>query len=396
MSIEDESQYTTPSHEHGATLSQQELTDLILEQTNISALKLITLSYDMPSVAGNATKIHRHLLNLAQQGVSITVGVDNTYARRVAPKSDLPIKIAQLVGEGEKVASVRQTYKELAEQDNIRLIYNGSEKPPFFPLSKIDHRKMLLIYKDGIPHAGAVFGSSINYHLDTSLGSALYLQDKSLLSWFDQYSETPHYTPPTQVELGNIKITTRELTPKGNELADEAIAEVARHAQSEILFCSQFVPDGKTFREMAKAAKKGVKVLIYSNFPPLNRQPLNAPIRILALQNLARLAKETGNVHFFVPESDLFIHLMALIADPHDSNQAKAITGSDNLTNDLVYKFGMRETLLTINDPRITTSFVRYLEEKLIPKCRELNLYNASLKNILIDSSPYRKGPPRL
>lgn len=379
-------------YRHGDILSQQQLTDFILAQRGISALKLFTLSYDMPPTEGNATRIHRHLLALADEGVRITVAVDNTYGKRVAPKSDLPISIAKLFGEGKTIVRIRKTYAELEQHQNINLIYNGSKNPPVFPISKTDHRKILLIYKDGKPSSAVIFGSSINYHLDSSIGSSLYISTPEILEWLDQYSETPHYAQPIQVEIAGLTITTRELVPGGNELADREIASVMDNAQEDLLFSSQFLPDGKELEGITRAAQRGVEVSIYSNFPPLIRQPIYSIIRMWALHQLARVARETGNIQFYVPNSaSLFIHIMAVVADRHNPTSSKAITGSDNLTNQLLYTLGLRDTLLTINDQKITANFITYLEKHLIPIGKEFNLSAATWRNILLESLP-RKG----
>jgi phosphatidylserine/phosphatidylglycerophosphate/cardiolipin synthase-like enzyme len=379
------------TYKHGDTLSQQQFTDLILGQHEIAAIKLFTLSYDMPFSDGNARKIHRHLLALADEGVAVTVAVDNTYGRRVAPKSDLPIPIAKLLGERKILASIRATYEELNQHPNIDLIYLGSEHPPFFPLSKIDHRKILLVYKGDKPDFGAIFGSSINYHLDTSIGSAAYMSDPEVLEWLDNYSKTPHYTAPTQTKINGLTITTRELVPGGNDLADKEITDVINNAHDNLLFSSQWLPDGKTLDGIAKAVQRGVTVAVFSNFVPINRQPLASVVRMKALHRLAAIARQTGNLQFFVPQDhSLFVHLNALVADRHDPKLSRAITGTDNMTNQLLQKLGLRETLLTLNDPLMVANFVAYIENYLVPACREFNLYSATWKTIIVESLPHK------
>ncbi len=371
-------------YNHGEIISLQQFTDLILSQSvdKISALKLFTLSYDMPPNEGNARAIHRHLLSLSDQGVSIMVAVDNTYGRRVAPKSDLPRPIARLRGEGKVIEDVKKTQAELQQHKNIHLVFNGSENPPVFPLSKIDHRKLLLVYdKNGNPDAAVIFGSSVNYHFDSdeSIGSSIYLSDPAVLRWLDEYSKTPHYTAPTQINTGAITITTRELVKGGNELADREITSLIDSARNSLIFSAQWVPDGKIFEAISKAAARGVNISVYSNFPPIKREPLYSPIRKKAVHQLSRIARKTGNLHFFIPcNPSLFIHLNALIADTDSPTHAKAITGTDNMSNELMMKLGMRETLLTLNDPLMVKKFIDYVKTHLIPRVKEYRFDAAS------------------
>jgi hypothetical protein len=388
-----------PEYRHGSVLSLQKVTDFIVSQkpSETGRVKLFTLSYDLPPDESNAGRIHNHLRFLANNDVDVTVGIENTYGNRVAPKSDLPVFIAKYRGERAVLQRVQDTQQELRDA-GITVVFNGSEDPPLLPWAKIDHRKLLLIYgKDKKPKSAVIFGASVNYHFDPqeSMGSALYLSDPEVLTWLDEYSQTPHITHPKQLVTDSMTLTTRELTKDGNELADKEIINAINSAQGDILFSAQWIPDGKTFKALAKAARNNRTISIYSNFPSVGREPLYAGFRRKALHDLAKLQKETGNVEFFAPKPPLFDHVNALIIDRHNPDITQVLTGTDNMTNKLIQRLRTRETLITLHDQKMKADFVGHVNRTLIPNCRKIYLENATWRNILREALPGKADPLR-
>lgn len=74
---------SSPLYKNGEVLSQEQFTHLVLSQEAVSALTLLTMAYNLPLEDGNAIRIHRRLLSLADTGTALTVGIDNTYGNRV-------------------------------------------------------------------------------------------------------------------------------------------------------------------------------------------------------------------------------------------------------------------------------------------------------------------------
>lgn len=374
----------SPSYRNGEILSQEQFTELVLSQEAISALTLITMAYSFPAEDGNAMAIHKHLLRLADAGTAVRIGVDNTYANRVEPKSDLPIFIANLLGSGAILEKKDQGYRELANHPNIELRFHGQETATFFPFSNMEHRKLLLVSQSVEPDFAVVFGFNINYQLDRGvIDSGIFINTPDALAWLKRQAETEHFSPPTRERIEDFTFITRELT--GNDLADKEIKEVIDSAKSEVLFCGQWLPDGETFNALYRAAQRGVRVSVYANFPPITRQPIYALLRFKLAGDLARAAKEVGNIQFYVPSrNDIFFHIKALITDIHNPVNAAALTGNDNMTNTAIQKLGLRDIMIRLGNYDHIRNLYKYIEENIFPNAALFDFNALSLRSALI------------
>lgn len=379
---------SSPPFRNGEILSQEQFTELILSQEAISALTLITMAYNFPPEDGNAMRIHRHLLHLADAGTAVKIGVDNTYANRVEAKSDLPIFIAKLFGNKALLEKKEHGYQELAVHPNVRLRFHGQEHADFFPFRNIEHRKLLLVNQSIEPDFAAIFGFNINYQLDRGIiDSGIFINTLDALAWLQAQAETKHFTLPTKERIDDLTFITRELTDNGNEFANNEIREMIQSAKNEVLFCGQWLPDGETFGALHKAALKGVKVDVYSNFPPITRQPIYSLFRFKFAKDLARIARETGNIQFYVPNTSvIFFHIKALITDVHDPQNATALTGNDNMTNVTLQKLGLRDIMVRLNNYDHVTNLYRYLEENVFPNATPFDFNSLNLRRIVLSS----------
>lgn len=366
-----EQQEQAHAFSNGETISPKEFIDLILDLEDPHEVTLITMAYGVPLQEGNATKVHSRLLSLADSGTHITVGVDNTYGRRIASQSDLPLGIAKKLGQRAEIDRQLGAYAELAAHPNINFCFNGSDNPPRFPMSKIDHRKILLVTNsdDGIPNYGVVFGFNINAQLEPQLiDTATYIDDPQALQWLQEYSKTPHYTPPTKVEFDSMAFITRELTPEGNQLAEKEVLEVINSAKEGIVFCSQWLPDADVFSALSDAAKRGVRLSIFSNVRPFKDEPMYGYFRAKWLKELTKVAKQTGNVSLRVQrDRKKLIHLKGLIVDWNTPN-AQAITGTDNMSNRVLQNLGLREVLIRLKDPQMISRFLEHIGDNILPE----------------------------
>lgn len=374
------------SHRNGEILSQEQFTELVLSQEAVSALTLLTMAYSFPPEDGNAMAIHKHFLHLADAGTAIRIGVDNTYANRVEPKSDLPIFMANLLGSRAILEKKNQGYRELGAHPNIRLKFHGQEHATFFPFRNMEHRKLLLVSQSVEPDFAVVFGFNINYQLDRGvIDSGLFINTPDALAWLQRQSETKHFSYPTKERVEDFTFITRELTGNGNELADKEIKDVIDSARDEVLFCGQWLPDGETFNALYRAAQKGVRVSIYANFPPLTRQPIYSLLRFKLAKDLARATREVGNIQFYVPSrNDVFFHIKALITDIHNPENSTALTGNDNMTNTAIQKLGLRDIMIRLGNYNHIRNLYRYIEENIFPNATVFDFNLLSLRGELV------------
>lgn len=356
---------------NGDTISPGDFINLILDLKDPREVTLITMAYGIPLQEGNAIKVHRKLLGLADAGTHVRVEVDNTYGTRIASQSDIPLGIAKRLRQRAEIEQQLGAYAELTAHPNIAFHFNGSEHPPRFPMSKIDHRKIFLVTNtgSGIPDYGVVFGFNINAQLEPQLiDTATYIDDPEALQWLQKYSRTPHYTPPTRKEFDSMAFITRELTPGGNELADREILEVINSAREGIVFCSQWLPDADVFSALADAANRGVRVSLLSNTRPFKDEPMYGYFRAKWLRELTKVARRRGNVSLRVQKDKKnLIHLKGLIVD-WNTPDAKAITGTDNMSNRLLQNLGLRELLIRLKDPRMIGKFLEHMGNYVLPE----------------------------
>lgn len=356
------------SVENGAVISQCQFTELLLSQQDLKWLTLQTMAYNLPLQDGNAYKVHLKLLELARAGTKVRVGVDNSYANRIAPRIDLPIPLARLLGKGEFLRKKDQAYKDLASNSNVALKFNGREHAAFFPYQNIDHRKLLLMGRSSAADLGVVYGFNINHQLDPGIvDSGIVITDPLVLEWLQEQSQTPHFTPPTCQKRGDFTFVTRELVQGGNELANKKVVETIRSAEETIVFCGQWIPDGLIFDELIDAAKKGIQISIATNYPPLTRQPMYALFRYMAAKKLAFAQNIYSNIRFFVADNpELFFHLKGLIVDIDYPNKARAITGNDNMTNSLLMSWGLRDIMVQLDNHTHRLNLSSYINENVL------------------------------
>lgn len=375
-------------YRNGEVISQEQFTHLVLSQETISALTLITMAYNLPIEDGNAMKIHRHLLSLAESRTAVTIGIDNTYGNRVEPKSDLPIFVAKLIGHKALLEKKERAYQELALHPQVKLKFNGAEHTTLFPFRNIDHRKLLLVSHSLEPDFAVIFGFNINYQLDSGvIDSGVFLQDQDALEWLKLQAETEHFTKPSRIRIGDFTFVTRELTKDGNELANNETREVINSAREDIIFCGQWLPDGETFNALCNAARRGVRVFVFSNLPPVTRQPAYALLRLKLAKDLARAAKQTGNIRFYIPSNPTtFFHVKALLTDVHNQKNSVALTGNDNMTNKLLQQWGLRDIMIRLDKPELVEDLYRYIEKNIFPNAIPFDFNELSLRQILISA----------
>lgn len=279
-----------------------------------------------------------------------------------------------------------EAYRELTRNPRIRLRFNGAEYVTTFPFRNIDHRKLLLVSQSVEPDFAVIFGFNINYQLDRPvIDSGIFIKDPDALEWLQLQAETEHFIPPSRIRIGDFTFVTRELRENGNELANNEIREVINAAIDEILFCGQWLPDGETYDALYKAAQRGVRVSIFSNLPPITRQPIYALLRLKLAMDLAGAARQTGNIHLYLPKnSDTFFHVKALITDIHSPNNSVALTGNDNMTNRLTQQWGLRDIMIRLDKPELVEGLYGYIEEHIFPNSTPFNLSSVSLRRIVM------------
>lgn len=184
-----------------------------------------------------------------------------------------------------------------------------------------------------------------------------------------------------------ISVITREITKGGNELINDEVRRNIEAARQEVIFCGQWLPDGITLSALIEAAKRGVQVQVFTNFPPLNRQPVYSLLRYSLAKKLAKYANMYGNISFKVPDStDKFFHIKALLTDPNDVKNATALTGNDNMTNETLQRLGLRDITVGLNSHPHKMNLYNYVRKNVISGSQEFDLNRVSLRKMFLDS----------
>ena len=347
---------------NGDIISQQQFTQLILDQEGVDSLTLLTQSYmTPPREGGSAIKIHNHLLKLANQGTFVHVGIDHNYAHLIAPNSDFPNRLAPFFMDRSNLKSdqLKQTrlYEDLAKHPNIDLVFHGNNDIRILPFSKFDHRKILRVKGSPIQDFAVIYGFNIDATLDHDVDSGIYITDSNALEWIDTQPHKEQNAKPEKVIFDGMTFITREAIAKGGKLADQEVNNVIQQAENNILFCGQFIPDGRLLQDLINAADRGVEVAVVSNRPSLSRQPMYVFTRKILERKLAGVCKSRNNFQLYVPEDqNAFIHVKALLADTDNPAKTRVITGTDNLSNPMFGYIKTREILVELTDLNYTTN----------------------------------------
>lgn len=363
---------------NGDIISQQKFTQLILDQKDIDSLTLLTMAYIPPrGDGGSVVKIHNHLLKLADLGTSVHVGMDYRYAYLIIPHTDFPNKLAHFFMDRRdiKAEELRRTgiYEELASHPNVELVFHGKGEYRFWPYSKFDHRKTLRVKGSSTQDFGVIYGFNMDKTLDHDVDSGVYITDPKALEWMDQQQTKKQRSSPERVIFDDFAFTTRETTRRGGKLADQLISNVIRGAERNLLFCGQFIPDGSVLNDLVSADYRGVEVTIVSNGPFPSRQPLYVPTRMLAERKLARACRESKNMQFYMPKDpDTFVHMKALIADIDDSSRTRAVTGTDNMANQLLKRLKTREIVVELLNHDHIGNLYAYIKNNVLPDVRRV------------------------
>lgn len=353
---------------NGDIISQQQFIRLMLEQQGIRSLTLLSMAYMAPpGDGGSVTRIHEHLLRLADQGTLIHVGVDNSYARFFAPHTDIPNIIAPFFMNKrdikvEKLKRARM-YEELANHQNIQLAFNGEK---FLPIS-IDHRKILCVRGSPVQDFAVVYGFNMDKTLDHEVDSAIYIIDPEAVEWIDQQRLKKPNSHPEKVTFNNFTFITRETTRQGGRLADQEISSIIQGAEGNLLFYGQFIPDGSLLEDLVDAADRGVEVDIISNGPSPSRQPMYLLKRKFVERKFAEACRIRANMKFYIPsDPNTFVHMKALIADIDNPSKARAITGTDNMSN----RYRTREILVEPLNYNNISGLHQYIRDNVTPGVR--------------------------
>lgn len=187
-----------------------------------------------------------------------------------------------------------------------------------------------------------------------------------------------HYLQPAKVQFSRYAFITRELVPNGGILVDDEIFQVIDTEKHKLLFFGQWLPDGAILEHLLAASRRGVQVSVYTNFPKLGRESIYTPFRIRLVRKLA----STG-IDLFVPAIDgIFFHVKALLAG-YGTDRRVAITGTDNMVNSWLQKWGTREILIRLHDESAITELEAFLQAEVINKARSFEWREASIKGLL-------------
>lgn len=357
---------------NGDIISQQQFTQLILEQEGIQSLTLLTQSYMTPKGdGGSAIRIHNHLLRLANQGTSIHVGIDHNYAHLIAPNSDFPNILAPFFMDRDNLEAEqlrqRGLYEDLAKEPNIDLVFHGEKDVGILPFSKFDHRKILRVEGSPIQDFAVIYGFNIDATLDHDVDCGIYITDPDALEWIDAQPFKEQSASPEKVIFDGFTFITRETLKKGGRLVDQEVSNIIQEAQSNILFCGQFIPDGVFLQNLINAADRGVEVAIVSNRPSLSRQPMYVFTRKVIERKLASASRSRSNLYLYVPKDpNVFVHAKALLTDTDNPSQTRVIAGTDNLSNPMFGYIKTREVLVELTDPNYISNLYQYLKKNVL------------------------------
>ena len=137
-----------------------------------------------------------------------------------------------------------------------------------------------------------------------------------------------------------------------------------------------------------EAAKRGVNVDVFANFPPISRQPIYSLLRYAAAKKLGQATRIYPNMKFHVPNNqDIFFHIKALVTDINDPENSVALTGNDNMTNQMLQTLGLRDILVRLNQYEDRTGLYDYIKKGVVANSRQFDFSHLSFKNYLVSSA---------
>lgn len=120
---------------------------------------------------------------------------------------------------------------------------------------------------------------------------------------------------------------------------------------------------------LVDAADREVEVDIISNGPSPSRQPMYLLKRKFVERKFAEACRIRANMKFYIPsDPNEFVHMKALIADIDNPSKARAITGTDNMSN----RYRTREILVEPLNYNNISGLHQYIRDNVTPGVRRV------------------------
>jgi phosphatidylserine/phosphatidylglycerophosphate/cardiolipin synthase-like enzyme len=291
----------------------------------------------------------------AREGVKVTLFIDWVYGRYIHGEIDLlPVLSRRKRTYNAKVrAETEQLLEEMriaGVSISITNIPNGLQA--LMPICGRNHTKIYII--DEAVWIGGVHPVDSAFN---NIDFMVKMESQKVVTTIK------NYTAPKKDELIPIDNSTQVLFDGGNAgsscIYSQAIALVEQ-AESEVIFMSQFLPDGLLLHKLIKKAKEGVAVRVITS-PEKESIFTEFPANISYRMHQARLKRER-NIQLI--HCSHGVHAKLLIVD-----QKKVLFGSHNYAGIGVW-LGTEEVCVISQDDLLIKDFIQYILESIPPSSR--------------------------
>lgn len=288
-------------------------------------------------------------IEAAKRGVEVKLVFDWISERYYEENLDVypALSFFKLQKRNEVHVFAEQIYAKMRKAGvSVTITNKPSKLGEIFLLGKRNHNKIYII--DDVFWIGG-----INLIADTSrfIDFMVKLDDTRILSTVEKYFLHKE-------RLNSVVTCTPEYSflidsgHKGASLIYDTSIDLIKHAQKEIIFVSQMLPDSGFLDQLFKKSREGVKIhAIISNAAHniFTKFPFRYHYELFQ-------AKIKHNPHFILFHSKQWIHAKLLIVDGE-----KAIFGSHNFAkwNELI---GIEETGFLTIDKNLITQFQKFAE----------------------------------
>jgi phosphatidylserine/phosphatidylglycerophosphate/cardiolipin synthase-like enzyme len=299
--------------------------------------------------------LEKELLNAVKRGVEVRINYDWVTHKFV--NGDLAL--LPVLNSKKRIYS-RSIHKQIREM--LKRLADGGVKivetnPPSFILSFLpflnrNHIKMYVI--DGrIAWIGGLNLFDVAFE-NIDLMVKIYNEKiiAALLNQFEKVNKNRN-RDNYNVDFGDNYSLYADIGKHGKSIIYDKAITMIKEAQKNILFMSQFVPDGPLLGELIKASKRNVAITVITSS---DKDALfeHYPSKLTYLY-FKSIIKKYPNIKLINLKKHMHIKLLMV-------DNKLAITGSHNMTFSGVL-FGTEEIMLGISDRELIKQLIRFINE---------------------------------
>ncbi len=292
------------------------------------------------------------LISAAQRGVKVKVIRD--WISQVYVKDELPIFVIPFTEFWRKAKKVHarnlEIIKKLSETSNIDITVNNKKKflNLFFSFFGRNHMKLYVV--DNLCWIGGINLSDKSFEkIDFVVKIDNSNLTQEIINVFENNFENKKIYDFNKI-IGDVDVLV-DGGKRGSSIIYKEAIEIISSAKTQIIFMSQFIPDGKILEKILEKAREGINIYVITSNSD-NGIFTKYPQRYFYLKFLKKI-KNFSNIKLIHLEKHVHVKLI-------DVDNSRLIFGSHNFVMPGV-RFGTKEIALKTKNSELNRQIDDYL-----------------------------------